>query len=63
MRVKLLRDIDNGGKVKVRARRGRPPVALFEGTVIEMSDTSAKKYIDKGWAEPVEEETKDEEKS
>lgn len=87
MKVKLLQDIEEGGRLKTVKRRnrkwtgpsiedpGKPGaripnpepehiwVTYTKGTVIEMSALSAKKYIDKGWAEAVEEPPKPEPKT
>lgn len=37
-------------------------VAFTNGTVIEMSDTSAEKYVEKGWGEIVKDEEKEDER-
>lgn len=51
MRVKLTQNIMEGHGVKISVRKPpRKSVPLVEGTVIEMSDASAAKYIEKGWA-------------
>lgn len=55
MRVKLLQDIQRGGKVKVVAKRGRTPIALYAGAVVEASDTTAAKWIKDGQAEAIQE--------
>lgn len=59
MLVKLLQDITEehpveGGKprLKVSKKDGKPAVPFLTGEVIEMSDSSAQKYISRGWAEP-----------
>ena len=61
MRVKLLSHVIENGGIKV-ARRHRQPdgtylkeVPFVAGEVIEMSDTSAQKYIAAGLAELVQE--------
>lgn len=53
MKVRLLIDVVQAGVLKTVRRNGREPVIFSEGNVVEMSDTSAQKYIRKGWAEEV----------
>lgn len=61
MKVKLLKHIIENGGVKVSRRRRQPngsfavEIPFVAGAVIEMSDESAKKYIEAGVAEPVKE--------
>lgn len=62
MRVKLTKDVIEGetrnalnqvvkeGQLKRSVRKGRDTVEWTKGTVIEMSETSGKKYIDAGYA-------------
>jgi hypothetical protein len=75
VKVRLLKDVPQGGGVKMSpARRatarpqlrpdgqwveapervGAPAVSWSKGAVIEMSDASGRKYIDRGFAEEVE---------
>lgn len=51
MKIRLLKDMLVNGKVKVVAKRGREPIAFFKDKIIEASDTTAKKWVDKGIAE------------
>jgi hypothetical protein len=51
MKVKLLKDVERGNKVKIVARRGRKPIACYAGTVIEVSEATAAKWIAAGVAE------------
>ena len=57
MKVKLLETISEpgNGNLKAAMRPGKRPVAFIEGEVIDMSEASGKKYIDKGWAVAVDE--------
>lgn len=55
MKVKLLKDVFDGPNLKYTNHRG-VVTPFVKGAVVEMSDTSAKKYIDNGLAEPVKEE-------
>lgn len=52
MKVKLKKTIVEGGNIKGSVREGRDAVAFVEGAIIDMSDASGKKYIEKGLAEP-----------
>lgn len=52
MKVKLLKDVVEGGNIKTVIRRSRKlVVAFFADTIVELSDASAQKYIDAGLAE------------
>ena len=54
MRVKLLKDIEEGGQVKTTIRvKRKQAIGWFEGTELEMSEASGQKYIDAGLAEAV----------
>lgn len=53
MKIRLLQTVLEGRAVKTIIRNGREPVVFTKGTVLEMSDESAKKYIEKGLAEEV----------
>lgn len=50
----LHRDLDTGQMktVRISERVGSPPVLWAAGTIIEMSDATAQKFIDRGWAKP-----------
>ena len=55
MRVKLTKDIKEKGndgieRLKVAVRSNRPEVRFVKDTIIDTSDTTGKKYIEKGWA-------------
>lgn len=45
--------MDNGVLKVVVSMNKRKTVSFFKGTIVEMSDTSARKYIERGWAEEV----------
>lgn len=51
------------GKLVESNQSEKKMIAYVAGAIIEMSDASAKKWIDRGWAEPyveqIEEENKD----
>lgn len=51
MRVTLLKSIIEDNKLKVSMRKGREPVPFMRGAVVDMSDESARKYIESGDAE------------
>lgn len=63
MQVRLMKDVIEGetrnavnqvvkeGQLKRSVRTGRPVVEWKKGAVIDMSETSARKYIDAGFAE------------
>jgi hypothetical protein len=52
MKVKLLKDVVEGGSIKTVIRKSRKLViGFFAGTVVDLSEASAKKYIDSGLAE------------
>ncbi|HRC61695.1 MAG TPA: hypothetical protein PLX85_00555 [Dehalococcoidia bacterium] len=52
MRVKLLQDVQENGQIKTTVRLKRKQViGWFAGTELEMSDATARKYIDAGLAE------------
>jgi hypothetical protein len=59
MKVRLLKNIVESGGIKLTRRRPRPDgtyeveIPWIEGTEMEMSDSSAQKYIDRGDAEAV----------
>ena len=55
MRVKLLQNVIENGGVKI-SRRKRGDVVYAKDAVVEMSDASAKKYIERGLAEQLTEE-------
>lgn len=62
MKVKLLKDVMEDGNLKVAYRKAGA-IPYVKGTVIEMSETSAHKYVSAGLGELVEntsEEPKDE---
>jgi hypothetical protein len=50
MNVKLLKNVIENGGVKVSRHHGRE-IPYVAGAIVEMSDTSAAKYIEKGLAE------------
>lgn len=50
MKVKLIKDVVEDGRLRTTNRHGKF-IPWIAGTIILMSDTSAKKYIDKGIAE------------
>jgi hypothetical protein len=53
MQVKLLRDYERNGRVKVVTRPGRTPVAYYKDTEVSVSDLTGRKWIDAGIAVPV----------
>ncbi len=54
MRVKLLKDVTENGVVKTTVRKSRKQViGWFEGTKLEVSDTTGAKLIERGDAEEV----------
>lgn len=48
MLVKLLKHIEEGNGIKLVKRRGRADVAFVQGAVIEVSDATGQKYIERG---------------
>lgn len=65
MKVILTQDVvekdrnDREVGIKVVRREGRKTVAFTEGAVVEMSEESGKKYIERGWAKEYEEHSDD----
>lgn len=57
MKIKLLKDIEQGNTLKVVKRRGKY-ICFLEGTVVEVSETTAQKWIKEGLAEEYKELTK-----
>lgn len=55
MRVRLLQTIRDGTGVKTSVREGRDPAAVahVEGAVVDVSDATGEKWIDRGWAKEV----------
>jgi hypothetical protein len=53
MLVKLTQDVKENGGLKTTARPGRATVVWRAGTVIEMSDATAAKYVAAGTAAPL----------
>lgn len=52
MRIKLLTNIiDGAGNLKAVLRPGRKAVPFVEGAVIEVSEATGAKYIERGLAE------------
>lgn len=67
MKVKLLKDVVNKDRngndvgVQVVRRKGKPTIAYVAGAIIECSDATAAKYIERGLAEEYKEPSKEEE--
>ena len=57
MKIKLLKDIEQGNTLKVVKRRGKY-ICFLEGTIVEVSETTAQKWIKEGLAEEYKELTK-----
>lgn len=56
MQVKLKEHVMEGGRVKASVHRGRTTV-FAKDAIVEVSDATGKKWIEKGWAEEVKPET------
>lgn len=50
MKVKLVKDHERQGRVKVVAKRGRTPTAFFTGAEVEVSEATGAKWIAAGKA-------------
>lgn len=55
MFVKLKKDIMEDNRLKTSVRPGFRALAFTEGTVIEVSESTGKKWVEKGWAEETDE--------
>lgn len=62
MKVKLVKDIyDGNGQIKTTVRPLRKvAIGWFQGSIIELSETSAQKFIERGDAEAFVESTNEE---
>lgn len=60
MLVKLLKNVEEGNGVKLAKRKGRPSVAFVKDAIIEVSDATGAKYIERGLAEKYVESAKEE---
>lgn len=59
MKVRLLKDIVEDGRLKASIRPGRPTIPYIAGAVIECSDATSSKWIATGIAESIKEEEKE----
>lgn len=57
MQIRLTQHVMEGSALKVAMRPGRDPIPFVKGSVIEMSETSGQKYIEKGLGEDVQEQS------
>jgi len=48
MRIKLTQDVKEPTGIKVAKHEGRPAIVFEKGAILEMSESSARKYIDAG---------------
>lgn len=54
MKIRLLKDVEENGRLKTTIRRSRKQViGWFEGTEMEVSDSTGQKMIDQKIAEQV----------
>ncbi len=54
MKIELLETVLEGRSVKTIIKKDKEPIVFVKGTVLEMSEASAQKYIEKGLAKAIE---------